>query len=644
MCMTKSMVIALLMLLTAMLTESRAETFQIDRIWLTGSNTTLSIEWPQTPTALYTLETSTNLASWTALHTLFDGGQSSNVVYAAGLNTSEHAMFYRVIETTNRIFMTVTNTQSQCASVVLLSEPGSNHVLRTTSAFSDTDGNGLFDELSLEENWRMTNGLMAYLIATARNSPSNRSVTCNVLIPGIESNIVCYFTSSASELWPPSTNSITPECLTAAVSWNLPHLAIDSNNELTVFFPKSAVSDAGAISFSGSVVVVDPDPVAGLSTKPPPTDNLKGNDWAILSYRTEQFVVEYKRPEFGQAYDGFHVQKYRFTWEYGASWFDSVEHTVTNQVVDAPPESGFFVGDAPPGPVRVKVEAFMQNDVYGKDIRVPFKTLSGEVPRSNGAGPVLSVNPQAISVQTQQGSPAPTSFFDVWNSSYNTLVFNCGIMAGRQMGMSLSPSSTGISHHDEHRTISVSFPDSANLTPGVYRGQIGVFDHKATPSSAYVDVTLTVSERADGWVQWRTQDGGNGHWYKAAQTSPGLNWSSANALVSASGAYLVTILTSEEEAFVEALVSDARYWNHNNSGPVIGAFQPTGSPEPSGGWQWVTGQTVTYTKWLTNQPDNSGGTEDTICFFKTANGVYWNDQPSADTNIGGYVMERETAP
>ena len=34
-------------------------------------------------------------------------------------------------------------------------------------------------------------------------------------------------------------------------------------------------------------------------------------------------------------------------------------------------------------------------------------------------------------------------------------------------------------------------------------------------------------------------------------------------------------------------------------------YQPPGSPEPAGGWIWVSGEPVTYTNWIAGEPNNN---------------------------------------
>lgn len=154
-----------------------------------------------------------------------------------------------------------------------------------------------------------------------------------------------------------------------------------------------------------------------------------------------------------------------------------------------------------------------------------------------------------------------------------------------------------------------------------------------------------------GWMQWS----GNGHYYEIFEIDGSdFSWSAANAQASslAGGtAYLATITSSDENDFVFALADDAAYWKvdvaGNNEGPYLGGFQPVGSSEPSGGWQWVTGETWSYTNWWPGEPNNFGGDESRLVLFSggSARSNRWNDVgDNADSIIHWYVAEVEAVP
>jgi hypothetical protein len=59
----------------------------------------------------------------------------------------------------------------------------------------------------------------------------------------------------------------------------------------------------------------------------------------------------------------------------------------------------------------------------------------------------------------------------------------------------------------------------------------------------------------------------------------------------------------------------------------LGAYQPLGSEEPAGGWEWVTGEPFAHSNWAPGRPSDSSG-EDRLHFFVEGTGLRgptWND-------------------
>ncbi len=110
-------------------------------------------------------------------------------------------------------------------------------------------------------------------------------------------------------------------------------------------------------------------------------------------------------------------------------------------------------------------------------------------------------------------------------------------------------------------------------------------------------------------TQWRTQDGGNGHWYQTTGTTVH-TWEQARDAAIAQGGNLVVFTTDEEHAFLEANLG----WD----GPpglhgYVGLYQDRTAPdysEPDGGWRWVTGEPLQRSPWAEGYPNNDGGGQD----------------------------------
>jgi len=133
----------------------------------------------------------------------------------------------------------------------------------------------------------------------------------------------------------------------------------------------------------------------------------------------------------------------------------------------------------------------------------------------------------------------------------------------------------------------------------------------------------------------------NGTYY-AGISSPSITWTQARAAAAATShlgrqGRLVTLNDAQENDFVFASLGGVNnYW--------IGGFQNTASPsysEPGGGWEWITGESFTYTNWLPGEPNNTGafGAEDFLELLQaTQFGETWNDVAELE-HPAGYIIE-----
>jgi hypothetical protein len=143
-------------------------------------------------------------------------------------------------------------------------------------------------------------------------------------------------------------------------------------------------------------------------------------------------------------------------------------------------------------------------------------------------------------------------------------------------------------------------------------------------------------------IQWKTEDGGNGHWYDVVYVADGITWTDANNAATASGGYLASITSAEENAFVYSLITDRKYWTDlsigdDSQGPWIGGYRDNSD----GQWKWTSGETFSYTSWYSAQPDSYGDDyTQRICFdVGGANtSSCWCDHP--DASCTGYERPR----
>jgi hypothetical protein len=138
---------------------------------------------------------------------------------------------------------------------------------------------------------------------------------------------------------------------------------------------------------------------------------------------------------------------------------------------------------------------------------------------------------------------------------------------------------------------------------------------------------------------------GNGHYYEAVD-HPTTTFTYEEAFNNAQSStyaglqgHLATITSAAENAFIAATFPQAA----QAFGYLLGAIQPAGSPEPGGGWQWVTGEAFSFTNWIGGEPNNAGGNENAI-HLRNSSGQ-WNDiyGPGSTygfgTSVHGYLIE-----
>ncbi|MEI2297715.1 caspase family protein [Ensifer sp. MJa1] len=103
----------------------------------------------------------------------------------------------------------------------------------------------------------------------------------------------------------------------------------------------------------------------------------------------------------------------------------------------------------------------------------------------------------------------------------------------------------------------------------------------------------------------------DGHLYAAAYDAQQVAWEQAKATAERCGGHLATIDSSDENAFVAALVNaDARFFDslfeegeHRRIGPWLGLVNESGLADS---WTWAPGGAVTYDRWFRRPPARVG--------------------------------------
>ncbi len=143
-------------------------------------------------------------------------------------------------------------------------------------------------------------------------------------------------------------------------------------------------------------------------------------------------------------------------------------------------------------------------------------------------------------------------------------------------------------------------------------------------------------------IQWKVSDGGNGHWYELVEDA--IDWNAAKLAAEQSihegtVGHLATITSQAENDFILSSVYETgTYYTW------VGGFQPAGSPEPDGNWQWLTGETWDFTNW------NLGVEPNNFIYSQTPYGedviqmspIGWYDAPH-DWDMP-YIVEYESVP
>jgi formylglycine-generating enzyme required for sulfatase activity len=136
-------------------------------------------------------------------------------------------------------------------------------------------------------------------------------------------------------------------------------------------------------------------------------------------------------------------------------------------------------------------------------------------------------------------------------------------------------------------------------------------------------------------VQWRVEDGGNGHWYGIVGGAGTIGWHESRGQAQSVGADLASVDSDAEWGFIRQIASSPTAWNGIH-GPWLGGYQDETAAdfsEPAGGWRWVTGGQFVFTAWMNGQPSNSCdfNPENYLHMYGSPSDTVWNDVGEAST-------------
>jgi len=147
--------------------------------------------------------------------------------------------------------------------------------------------------------------------------------------------------------------------------------------------------------------------------------------------------------------------------------------------------------------------------------------------------------------------------------------------------------------------------------------------------SSVLVLIASSAAQAQQAVQWRVEDGGNGHWYRGVLVAPPVTADTGTAMAASLGAHLVDIATFQEWSFVSAVSDQDALWANNSVGPLIGLT--TDAADCSAGC-WTTGAPVSFTNWHPGNPDNPG--DDRCVFLYIRSSRQWQNHPCGEPNWG----------
>ncbi|HSV43790.1 MAG TPA: PEP-CTERM sorting domain-containing protein [Candidatus Bathyarchaeia archaeon] len=131
-----------------------------------------------------------------------------------------------------------------------------------------------------------------------------------------------------------------------------------------------------------------------------------------------------------------------------------------------------------------------------------------------------------------------------------------------------------------------------------------------------------------------------GHYYDLVVSDGAITWGQARSAAQSSvyegmAGHLVTLTSSDENNWVITNVV-------NGNAVWLGGFQNTSSndyAEPSGGWEWVTGESWGYSNWGSGRPNDDGDDAEDFLYADNDGGE-WGDGENDDF-IKAYIVEYE---
>jgi len=171
------------------------------------------------------------------------------------------------------------------------------------------------------------------------------------------------------------------------------------------------------------------------------------------------------------------------------------------------------------------------------------------------------------------------------------------------------------------------------------RDPTGDVPMKFQAATVIAGAAMAAGANAQQAVQWRTEHGGNGHWYAVRTAGFPRTWNDCRVTALHAGGHLATLTSAGEHAFVLAQAqATAGAWS-GGFGPVLGGYQPVPNGGPAANWTWVTGESWAFEKWIDGEPNDHaecgpGGDERFLAFLVDG----WNDVQDVRECFGAWLV------
>jgi hypothetical protein len=163
------------------------------------------------------------------------------------------------------------------------------------------------------------------------------------------------------------------------------------------------------------------------------------------------------------------------------------------------------------------------------------------------------------------------------------------------------------------------------------------FTQKLGAAASAVALSIGGIARAQDAVQWRVEDGGNGHWYQCVVRDDPMSNAIARDVAASRGAQLASLCGSEFDFVMTSTGAlQPERWQQSDSSQWIGPW--IGLELTVEGWKWVDGSSCQFDRWDAglSQPDTLSAPGEPFAFLyaRSSNG------PPTATTTESSTMDR----